>query len=544
MNSATPFSGSLAPLDYAVLLVYLAGTMAVGLWVGRKIQTGSDFFLAGRSLPWWAIGISLVATDIGGTDMIGVGGAAYRYGMAVGNFEWIGCVPVMILAAFLFIPHFWRIGITTIPEFMERRFNVAVRTALALCWLIFMACNLGVMLLASAKLMTVLLGWSEATSIFVTAVLVGVYTCSGGLAAVVYTDVIQGIVMIGGCLLVVVIGLIDIGGIDQLQARIREIEQQHHVAAVQAGDADSEVLAAAQATFAAEDQPLEHTQLILPVDTQSPFPWPGILFGLALVLSPAYWIGNQSIVQRSLGAATEFQAKASYIWGALLKNLIPVIIVVPGLIALVKFPELQDADQALPQLIASVLPMGVRGVFVAAFLAALMSSVDSYLNAAATILTSDLYRRFVRPDANEQHLLLVGRVTTVALVVWAIWFAFRISTMETGIYAIFQTLMAFFQGPALAVLMAGLLWRRATGIAAFVGFMGGVLTAVGLFALSQTSVTDALSLEPLFQVAEPFLYFSVWAFLVSLSLVVVGSLLTHPETDAKTQYVISLRRTS
>ena len=513
----------LGPLDYVVVALYLAGTLCLGLWVGRRVRTGTDFFLAGRSLPWWAIGVSLVATDIGGTDIIGVGGMAYRYGMAVGNFEWIGCVPAMIVAAFLFIPHFWRCGITTIPEFLERRFNVWVRSALAVCWLAFMACNLGVMLLASGKLMSVLIGWEEGTSIVVTAALVGVYTCVGGLAAVVYTDVVQGVVMIGGCLLVVVLGLARIGGVDDLQAEIRTIEAAEREAA---------------GSVAAEDRETERLSLILPVDTRSPFPWTGIFFGLALILSPAYWIGNQAIVQRSLGARSAFEAKAAYIWGALLKNLIPIMIAVPGLIALVQFPQLEDADRAIPRLIGALLPDGLRGLFVGAFLAALMSSVDSYLNSAATILTSDLYRRFLAPEATERHLLLVGRLMTAALVGWAIYFAFQIASIEQGIYAIFQTMMAFFQGPALAVLMTGLLWRRATGPAALAGLLAGVLTAIAMYVLNIPRVYEWLGWPPLFRISEPFLYFSVWAFCVALSVVVAVSLVTRPEPLEKQAYVI------
>ncbi len=150
--------GKLEGLDFVILLAYLGGTLALGLYLGKGIHTGKDYFLAGRSLPWWVIGMSLVASDIGGTDIIGAGGAAYSYGMAVGNIEWIGCIPAMIIGAFVFIPFFWRTGVYTIPEFMERRYNVGVRSALAVCWLAFMACNLGIMLFASAKMMETLLG--------------------------------------------------------------------------------------------------------------------------------------------------------------------------------------------------------------------------------------------------------------------------------------------------------------------------------------------------------------------------------------------------
>ncbi|MBU0640297.1 MAG: sodium/solute symporter [Planctomycetes bacterium] len=519
-------------IDYAVVVAYLAITVVIGLAIGRRISTGRDYFLAGRRLRWWVIGTSLVATDIGGTDIIGVGGAAYKYGLAVGNFEWIGCVPAMIVAAFVFIPFFWRSGVYTIPEFMERRFNAGVRSALALCWLLFMASNVGIMLFASAKMFVTafglefdtgpLVGHEITLCLLATAALVGVYTLAGGLAAVVYTDVIQCAVMIGGCLMVLVLGIVEVGGVGELVDRVQELEQAR---------------AAASASAAAE-----HTSLILPVETDSPFPWPAILIGLGLILSPAYWIGNQAIVQRSLGARSEFEAKAAYIWGALLKNLIPLIIAVPGLIAFVCFPDLEDSDNAFPTLVTSMLPIGVKGLFLAAFAAALMSSVDSYLNSAATILTNDLYHRFIRPDADERRLLRVGRLTTTALLLWGIGFGLYISRIESsGIYAIFQTLMAFFQGPAFAILLAGLLWRRATGPGALVGFLGGVATSVVLFALNQEAVYRWLNLEPLFQVEEPFLYFSIWAFLVAAVLIVVVSLLTRPEPDEKIRDLIYRR---
>ncbi|NOX55348.1 MAG: sodium/solute symporter [Planctomycetes bacterium] len=532
--------GALTGIDYTVLLLYLAATLALGLAIGRRVRTQHDYFLAGRRLPWWAIGMSLVATDIGGTDIIGVGGAAYSYGMAVGNFEWIGCVPAMIVAAFVFIPFFWRTGIYTIPEYLERRYNVSVRSALAACWLIFMACNLGVMLLASAKMMAVLFGWDPAVCIWITAAFVGIYTVAGGLAAVVYTDAIQCAVMVLGCLLVVVIGLEDVGGWSGLRGKIHAHEQQQAVATTGAASEEpAESTVAARLADPLHPDRVYHTKLILlPMDSPTPFPWTGIFFGLALVLSPAYWIGNQAIVQRSLGAKSEYAAKAAYVWGAVLKNTIPFIIAIPGLIAFAKYPNLPDGDQAFPRLVADILPIGCRGVFLAAFLAALMSSVDSYLNAASAIVTSDFYKRFVQPDATDQHLLRVGRWVTVALVLWAIAFAFYLTGRSEGIYTIFQTMMSFFQGPALAILLAGLLWRRATGKAALIGFLVGLACSISLFTLSQPAVTEALGWRPLFQIEEPFLYFSVWAFLATALTVAAVSLAMRPDPQAKLDYLV------
>ncbi len=510
--------GALNVVDYMIMIIYIGGTIFLGIVIGKGMRTGKDFFLGGRSLPWWAIGMSLVATDIGATDIIGVGGASYTYGIAVANFEWIGCIPAMIISAFIFIPFFWRSGIYTIPEYMESRFNVQVRIALSICWILFMACNLGIMLFASAKMSSVLFGWNETLCIFFTAALVGIYTIAGGIKAVVYTDMIQCTVMILGCFAILIIGLIDIGGITSFWQKVNEI------ALTQEGGTTGVI---------------EKTSLILPLDTQSPFPWSAILFGLGMVLAPAYWIGNQAIVQRSFGARSEFEAKASFIWGAVLKNFIPFVIAFPGLIALIKFPQLADGDKAFPNLIAHLLPIGLRGLFLAAFLAALMSSIDSYLNSASTIVTNDIYKRLFKPKISDNEMLGIGRITTIGLVLWAIGFALFISQTESsGIYAIFQTLMAFFQGPSLALILTGILWRRTTGKGAFIGFLGGIFTAIGLFVLNQEAVYSALGLMPLFQISEPFLYYVIWSFIVAIVLIISVSLLTKPKPITEIHHLL------
>lgn len=531
-------SGLLTAADYIVIGIYLFATIAIGIAVGRRLKTGEDFFLAGRSLPWWAVGMSLVATDIGGVDIIGVGGAAYSHGLAVANFEWIGCVPAMIVGAFVFIPFFYRAGVFTVPEFLERRYNGAVRAVVAVCWLLFMACNLGIMLLASAKMMSALFGWPQVISVVVTAALVGTYTIAGGLAAVVYTDMIQCAVMIVGCLTILVTGLVEVGGIDGLQERLTALE-------IGAAESIAPETPDGRPPDASLTTVPDRTALILPVDTDTPFPWPGIFFGLALILSPAYWIGNQAIVQRSLGARSEFEARASYVWGALLKNLIPVIIAVPGLIAVVLLPDLQEGDAAIPALVGRLLPAGVRGLFVAAFLAALMSSIDSYLNSAATIVSSDLNRRFIAPDVSSERLLRIGRQTTVVLVTWAVVFAFVLTTLEDqpGIYAVFQTLMAFFQGPAFAILLIGVLWHRASGTAALIALLLGIATSVSLFAMNQPAVCAAFGWNPLFRIQEPFLYFSVWAFLVTAISLIGLSFVTPPPSSENLQYVLRSEKT-
>ena len=464
--------------------------------------------------------------------------------IAMANFEWIGCIPAMLVGAFVFIPHLWRCRVTTIPEYLERRFSVQLRSSVAACWLFLMACNLGVMLLASAVFLKSLSGWDVSVCILATALLVGAYTWSGGLAAVVYTDVLQGVVMICGCLMFVVIGIYEVGGIEPLVDKIHAVAKaQDQQDAWQREQKMTATERLAEKTKPRHDRPThesEHLSLVLPVDTRSPGPWPGILFGLGLIVGPGYWIGNQCIVQRALGAKSEYEARAAYVYGALIKNLIPFLVAVPGLIALVKFPELghERADVALPQLVGALLPVGFRGMFVAAFLAALMSSVDSYLNSATTLYVNDFYRRFYRPEADEGQMLAVGRWTTIGFVAWGIYFAFQLQAFPAGIYTIFQTLLSFFLGPTLAVLAAGMLSRSASSDGAVTGFYAGLLTSIGLFSLNQPGVCRWLNLKPLFQVGQPYLYYSIWSFLVAMTFIVIFSYFLRSDPPEKTRYAI------
>ncbi len=450
---------ALQGIDYAIMILYLVGTVALGMYLGRNIRTGQDYFLAGRKLPWWAIGMSLVVSDIGAIDIVGIAGSAYLYGIVLGNFDWLGSVPIMIIAGFVFVPYFYRARVYTIPEFLGKRFNLGVRTITTIVWGIFLTCNLGIMLYATAKMMNVMLDWPLMTSIFVSAFVVGLYTLLGGLAAVVYTDVIQCAVMMGGCALTLIIALYNAGGISEFMTQVHSLGDQYK----------------------------NHFELVLPADTDTPFPWSGILLGLGLVLAPAYWIGNQSIIQRCLGARSEFEVKASLVWGSILKTFIPIVMVIPGILVLTHNPNISDPDSALPILIRDILPTGILGIFFAAFLAAFMSSVDSCLNSAATLWTRDIYERFFKPNQSDRHYLHVGRIFTFIFIVGAAVFAVWVQGREESIYTIIQTLLSVFQGPSLALLLLGGLWWRTTGTAAFIGLVCGLIFSSSLLFIDMTT---------------------------------------------------------
>lgn len=499
-----PEMQALTTIDYVIMAVYFTGTMILGLYLGRNIKTGKDFFIAGRTLPWWAIGMSLVVTDIGAVDIVGIAGSAYNDGLVLGNFDWLGSVPIMIISAFLFIPYFWRAGVYTIPEFLGRRYNATVQTIVSAIWLAVLAFNLGIMLYATAEMAHVMMGWPISYTIVFSAIFVGLYTMIGGLSAVVYTDAIQCVVMMAGCGLALCIGLYEVGGITGLQETIHAMGDDYK----------------------------NHFELVHPADGSSDYPWSGILLGLGFVLAPAYWIGNQSMIQRSLGARSEFEATVSFIWGSFLKLFIPILMVVPGVIALAHNPDIQNVNQAVPILIRDTLPPVVLGVFFAAFLAAFMSSVDSSLNSSVTLFTTDFYKRFIDPGADDVKLLTVGRVCTAIFIVWGIASAFYVWSRGEGIYSIIQTVFSIYQGPSLSILLLGVLWSRTTSTGAITGLCAGILTSSSLLFI------DSYSSEGIFRIGEAFLYIAWWAFCVSFTVAVIVSLFTKREPEEKLEGLV------
>ena len=481
----------LTNIDYFIVIAYIIGMLLLGLYFKKFVNSSEDYFLGGRSLPFWAIGMSIVVSDIGAMDFVGVSGQAYRYGVSVGNFDWIGSVPAMLLAAFIFIPYFWRGGMYTIPEYLGRRYNKSVRTIASVTWISFFALDLGVLFWASAVLLNVLMGWPIWASILITAIVVGLYTYFGGITAVIMTDVVQMVIMFVGGFALVYLSLDAVGGWENMVDKISTMGPEYR----------------------------SHFDIIQPSDTTSPFPWTGILFGLTFVMANAYMIGNQAIVQRCLTAKNEWHAKASMIFGSALKMAIPILVLFPGLMAIVVHPGLLDGDQALPMMIKTILPPGLVGLMFAAFFAGLMSSVDSLLNSTATLFTKDIYEPYIKKNADDKHYLKVGKITTLVLLIIGV-ITSPISSDFPGIYVAIQTFMSFFQGPLFAILLLGIFWKRTTQWGGLSALIIGIGSAVYLNVFK----------DIYFTIEDPFLYISWWSFLVGFIVNVTVSFMTKPHT--------------
>jgi solute:Na+ symporter, SSS family len=508
-------SSSLASIDYVIIGVYMIGVLLIGSYFAKYIHTTGDFFLAGRALPFWAIGMSIVVSDIGAIDLTTGAGAAYDRGIAQFNFDWLGSIPALLLAAFIFVPYYWRAGVYTLPEFLGRRYNEPTRWLHATVLLFFMVAIVSILLWLSAVFLKEVLGWDYMVGIWVTALVVGIYTVSGGLAAVVMTDVMQLVVMFVGTAALLVLSFWNVGGWSGMQET---------------------VLAQPKVTE-------EYFHLLCPHEAGTEYPWPGMVFSLGMVMSTAYYVGNQAVMQRALGARSEWDAKASMITAGFFKLMIPLLVFLPGMAARAMFPDLQKNDHAIPILINTILPAGLKGLMFAAFFAALMSSVDSYLNSCVTVFMGDFCRpvhRAVTGRSMPDRLgLTLSRSLTAVILVGGAAYAPYFSDAQT-LYDNMQALMSLFQGPTLAILLLGIFWHRATPLGGLAGLSIGVCITVILNILGNGSFTspDGTELSVFLSNKSSYLYISFWSFLASFFVTLLVSLVTKPKTPEELQGLV------
>lgn len=492
----------LASVDWILIALYFAAIFGVAWWVaGRKKEThesSSGYFLAGRNVGWFVVGSALFASNIGSEHLVGLAGTGFDSGVAVGQFEVLASLILLVLG-WVFVPFYLRSSVYTMPEFLERRYSPAARWYLAVISIIgYVLTKISVTLYAGGIVYEVLLGGSFWTGALIIVVATGIYTVLGGLRAVLYTEMLQTIMLIGGAILVTVIGLVKLGGVGALRA------------------------ASGPGTFDMW-QPMSHPS----------FPWTGILFG-APILGVWYWCTDQFIVQRVLSANGIDHARRGTIFGGFLKILPLFIFVIPGVIAaaLVKTGQLEiaRADHALPVMIGTLLPVGIRGLVMAGFLAALMSSLAAVFNSCSTLITWDVYRK-IRPDASERQLVLVGKLATLVLVGFGLLWIPLMKYISGQLYVYLQSVQAYISPPIAAVFLLGVFWKRVNSAGAIASLgTGFVLGAARLvLELTKGSVSGALH----WYADINFLHFAVLLFAICTGVLIAVSLLTPPHAEEK-----------
>jgi SSS family solute:Na+ symporter len=438
---------TLGTVDLGIVALYIVGVVILGVWLGRKHENSEDYFLAGRNMLWPVIGISLYASNMGSTALVGLAGDAYSTGISVYNYEWMAAAVLVFFVIFL-APFYINSKVYTMPEFLERRYDGRSRyyfSGLTLFGNIIID-TAGHLYAGGLVLKVIFPEVPLSTTIVILALLAGAYTIVGGLSAVMVTDVIQTVILVAGSIFISVMAFTQVGSWEAVTAVTNP----------------------------------EMLSLVRPLDDPA-VPWLGLVFGVPL-LGFYFWCTNQFMVQRILSARDVNHARWGGLLAAALKIPVIFIMVLPGTMARVLYPDLENPDMVFPTMMMDMLPAGIRGLVLTGFVAAIMSSIDSTLNSASTLVTMDFVSKW-KPDLDRSQLMKVGRVATgVFMVLAAIW-APQIQQFGS-LFKYLQSVLAYISPPIVVVFLLGVFWKRTTAEGAFWSLMAGLVMAAVLFPLN------------------------------------------------------------
>ena len=468
--------GTFEFLDYLIFGLYALTILGIGLWVSRdkkgKQKNAEDYFLASKSLPWWAVGASLIAANISAEQFIGMSGSGFALGLAIASYEWMAAITLLVVGKY-FLPIFIEKGLYTIPEFIEKRYSTNLKTILAIFWIaLFVFVNLTTVLFLGGKALDTIIGVGDGSILLNSIIGLGLfavaYSLWGGLASVAWTDVIQVIILIFGGLLMTYFALTNVTDSGSFIDGIKYVYEK-------APERFSMILSKGE--------------IIKPNGGDAWWDLPGlaVLIGGMWVANLYYWGFNQYIIQRTLAAKSLAEGQKGIVFAAFLKLIIPVIVVLPGIIAYVM--NIDDSgvlttasvdpgfigasgnianDNAAPWLIKNFIPVGVKGLILAALAAAIVSSLASMLNSTSTIFTMDIYRSHFNKNASDAQMVSVGRITAVVALIIAIIIAPQLGSLGQ-VFIFIQEYTGVVSPGILAVFLMGLFYKKATNNAAIWG---------------------------------------------------------------------------
>lgn len=509
-----------ALLDQIIFAAYILMIIGIGLWVSRgKGETSEDYFLASKSLPWWAIGTSLIAANISAEQFIGMSGSGFAIGLAIASYEWMAALTLIIVGKY-FLPVFIEKKLYTIPEFIQVRYGTNLKTILAVFWIcLFVFVNLTSVLYLGATALDTIIGTGDGSifmySIFGLALFAAAYSLYGGLSAVAWTDVVQVVLLIIGGLITTFIGLSHVsetgGIIDGMVTVFEEVPEKFSMI-------------------------LEKGEIMTPNGKDAWWDLPGlaVLIGGMWVANLYYWGFNQYIIQRTLAAKNLKESQKGIILAGFLKLLLPLIVVIPGIIAYVLntgpngemgagFTDPSFIaeggriinDNAAPWLIKTFIPVGLKGLVLAALAAAIVSSIASMLNSTATIFTMDIYKPYINKEASEKRLVNIGRISATLALIIAVILAPQLKSLGQ-VFQYIQEYTGVVSPGILAVFMLGLFWRKTTNNAAIWGVLASIPIAL-YFKIGPNDWIDG----PLF-VELPFMHqmFLTWILTMLIMIVI------------------------
>lgn len=501
-------------LDYVIFVAYALMILGVGLYMSRTKKghqkNAEDYFLASKSLPWWAIGTSLIAANISAEQFIGMSGSGFAVGLAISSYEWMAAITLIIVGKY-FLPIFIEKGIYTIPEFVEKRFSTNLKTILAVFWVaLYVFVNITSVLYLGALAMNTIMGVDMMWAIIGLSLFAAAYSIYGGLASIAWTDSIQVVFLVFGGLATTYLALNTVSGGEGMVEGLGIIYDK----------------APTKFSMILDESNPEYLNL----------PGIGVLIGGLWVANLYYWGFNQYIIQRALAAKSLKEAQKGILLAAFLKLLIPFIVVIPGIAAfvivndpemlarlgaegLINIPSDGAADKAYPWLI-QFLPTGLKGLAFVALTAAIVSSLASMLNSTSTIFTMDIYKQYINKNADDKSTVRVGRITSaIALTIGAI-----IAPLLGGINQAFQFIQEYtgvVSPGILAIFLLGLFWKKTTNKAAIWGALVSIPIAM-FFKVGPKGWADGTGLETIFP-SVPFLDQMGYTTLITMAIIAVLS---------------------
>ena len=510
----------LAPVDLAIVVFYFVLVLGIGFYLKRFAKTGEDFFMAGREMTAWVAGLAFVSANLGSLELLGWAGSAYQYGILAGHWYWIGAIPAMLFLGLVMMPFYYISKTHSVPGYLQLRYGTAASGLSAVTFAIMTILMSGVNMYAMAVVMKVVLGWNLNFSIFVSSITVAIYVAAGGLFSAIFNEVLQFFLIWFGALLIPILGLIETGGWKGMVARI-----QHN--------------------FPGQDFTHMWSNLGHFQDNPMGMHWTGIVFGLGAVQAMGYWTTDFLVVQRVLSAKDIRSAKMAPIIGSFFKMAVPLIVILPGLLALAVLPmhlvpasQLQPGqfsyNEVLPLMLARYCGPGLLGLGITALVAGFMAGMAGNVSAFATVWTYDLYRPFIRKTAPDAHYVSMGRWCTLIGVFISIGTAY-LAMGFASIMDYVQALFGFFIAPLFGTVLLGMMWKRVTKAAGFWGLLAGTLTSIGIFSAMKFDHrwVGVFALSPHAQGLAQDMYQSLWSCTTCVVVTLLVTLITKPRPDAE-----------
>ncbi len=515
---------SLSTPDLLIVALYFLTVLGIGFYLKKYAKTSDDFFMAGRDMSAWVAGLSFLSANLGALELMGWAAAAYQYGILATHFYWIAAFPAMVFLGLVMMPFYYISNTHSVPGYLQLRYGESTRALSGISFAFMTVLMSGINMYAMALVMKVVLGWNIHFSIWVSSLTVAIYVSLGGLYSAIFNEVLQFFLIWLGAITIPILGMIEAGGWSGLVAKIHERVQGDYV------------------------------HLWGPLSTFSGNPmgvhWTGVVLGLGGVIAFGYWTTDFLVVQRAMAARDLRSAKLAPIIASYFKMFVPLIVILPGLLALgllpfklvpesAAGPGLHSYNEVLPLMLARYCGPGLLGLGVTALIAGFMSGMAGNVSAFATVWTYDIYRPYLHKRGTDAHYLVVGRWCTILGVIASIGTAYLVTHFKS-IMDYMQALVSFFIAPLFATVILGMLWKRATPKAGFWGLLTGTVSSIVMYTVVvfHPAALRYIALSPDAKPMAENLYRALWSWIICVAVTLTVSMFTTPKPAAELKNLV------